>query len=79
VFKSIKIQWAGHVALSAYKVLVGKPKGKRLLAITQRKWEDNVKMDLQEVVYGGMDWIDRAQNKDSWRAIVNVVMNLRVP
>ena len=75
---------AGNVACmgemrGTYRVLVGKPKGKRLLAITQRKWEDNVKMDLQEVVYGGMDWIDRAQNKDSWRAIVNVVMNLRVP
>jgi hypothetical protein len=78
VFKSIKMRWAGHVVLSAYRVLVRKPKGKRLLGIPQRKWKDNDKLHLQEVVYGGMDWIDRAQNRGSWRALVNVVMKFRV-
>ena len=61
-----------------YRVLVGKPEGKRPLAGPRRRWEDNIKMDLQEVGCGGMDWIDLAQNRDRWRALVNAVMNLRV-
>jgi hypothetical protein len=62
-----------------YRVLVGKPEGKRPLARTRRRWEDNIKMGLQEVGCGGMYWIELAQDRDMWRALVNVVMNLRVP
>ena len=63
----------------ACRVLVGKPEGKRQLGRLGCKWEDNIKMDLQEVGCGGMDWIDVAQDRDMWRELVNAVMNLRVP
>ena len=62
-----------------YMVLVGKPAGRRPLGRSRRKWEDNIKMDLQEVGCGDMDWIDLAQDSDRWRALVNALMNLRVP
>ena len=62
-----------------YRVLVGKPGGKRPLGRPRRRWENNVKMDLQEVGCGCMDWIGLAQDSDSWRALVSAVMNLRVP
>ena len=62
-----------------YRVLVGKPEGKRPLGRPKRGWEDNIKMDLQDVGCGGMDWIDVAQDRDRWRELVNAVMNLRVP
>ena len=58
---------------------MGKPEGKRPLGIPRRRWEDNIKMDLQEVGCGGMDWIELAQDRDRWWVLVNVVMNLRVP
>jgi len=61
------------------RVLVGKPEGKRPLGKPRRRWEDNIKMDLQKVGFGGMDWIELIQDRDRWRAIVNAVMNLRVP
>jgi len=61
-----------------YRVFFGKPEGKRPLGRPRRKWEDNIKMDLQEVEYGGMDWIELAQERDRWRALVNAVMNLLV-
>jgi len=61
-----------------YRVLVGKTEGKRPLGRPRRRWEDNIKMDLQEVGCGGMDWIEMAQDRDRWRALVNGVMNLRV-
>jgi hypothetical protein len=61
-----------------YRVLVGKPEGKRPLGRPRHRWED-IRMDLHEVACGGMDWIGLAQDRDRWRAIVNVVMNLRVP
>jgi hypothetical protein len=63
----------------AYRALVGKPEGRRPLGRPKRRWEDNIKMDLREVGWGGMDWINLAEDRDRWRALVNSVMNLRVP
>ena len=60
-----------------YRVLVGKPEGKRPLERPRCRWEDNIKMDLQEVGCGGMDWIELAQDRDRWRALVKALMNLR--
>jgi len=60
-------------------VLVGKPEGRRPLSRPRRRWEDNIKMDIQEVGCGGMDWIELIRNRDRWRALVNALMNLRVP
>jgi hypothetical protein len=62
-----------------YRVLVGKPEEKRPLGKPRRRWEDNIKMDLQEVGCGGLDWIKLAQDRDRWRALVNAVMKLQVP
>jgi len=62
-----------------YRVLVGKPEGKRPLGRRRRRWEDNIKMYLCPLGCEGLDWIELAQDKDRWRAVVNVVMNLRVP
>jgi hypothetical protein len=63
----------------AYRILVGRPEGRRPLGRPRRRWEDNIKMDLQEVGLGSMDWIDVAQDRDRWRAVVSAVMNLGVP
>jgi len=62
-----------------YRVLVGKPGGKRPMGRPRHRWEDNIKMDLQEVGCGGRDWIELAQDWDRWRAVVNAVLNLQVP
>ena len=62
-----------------YRVLVGKPEGKSPLGIPRRRWEDNIKKDLQEVGCVGMDWMKLAQDRDRWRALVSTVMNFRVP
>ncbi|KAJ4430346.1 hypothetical protein ANN_22562 [Periplaneta americana] len=80
--KSRRLRWAGHVARmgesrNAYRVLVGRPEGKRPLGRPRRRWEDNIKMDLREVGYDGRDWINRAQNRDQWRACVRAAVNLR--
>jgi hypothetical protein len=64
---------------NAYRILVGKAEGKRPLGRPRRMWVDNIKMDLREIGLDGMDWINLAQDKDQWRALVNTVMNLRVP
>ena len=67
------------IGRGVYRVLVGKPKGKRPLGRLKRRWEDNIKMDLQEVESGGTDWIELAQDRDRWQALVYAVMNIRVP
>jgi hypothetical protein len=83
VIKSRRMRWAGHVARmgekrGAYRVLVGRPEGRRPLGRHRRRWEDNIKMDPQDVG-SGMDWIELVQYRDRWRALVNAVMNLGVP
>jgi hypothetical protein len=80
----IYMRWAGHVARvgergGVYRVLVGKHEGERLLGRPRHRWEDNIMMDIQEMECGGMDWIELAQDRDRWRALVNAVVNLRVP
>jgi hypothetical protein len=84
VIKSRRMRWAGHVARmgegrGAYRFLVGRPEGRRSFGRPRRRWEGDIKMDLQEVGWGGMDWIDMAKDKGRWRAVVSAVMNLRVP
>jgi hypothetical protein len=64
---------------NAYRILVGKPERKRPLGKPRHRWEDNIRMNVREIGWGGMDWIDLAQDRDQWRALVNTVMNLRVP
>jgi len=80
VIKSRRMRWAWHIArMGRGDVLVGKPEGKIPIGRPRRRWEDNIKMDLQEVGCGGLDWIELAQERDRWRALVTVVMNLRFP
>jgi len=84
LIKSRRKRWAGHVARmgeerGVYRVLVGKLEGKRPLGRPRRRWVDNIRMDLQEVGCGSMDWIVLAQDTDRWRTLVSAVMNLRVP
>jgi hypothetical protein len=64
---------------NAYRILAGKPEGNRPLGRPRRRWVDNIKMDLREREWDGMDWIDLAQDRDRWRALVSTVMNLWVP
>jgi hypothetical protein len=84
MIKSRRMRWAGHVArmgekMKAYKLLVGKPKGKRSLEIPRCTWVENIRMDLGEVGWGDVDWIGLAKDRNRWRALVNTVMNFRVP
>jgi hypothetical protein len=78
------MRWAGHVARigekrNVYRLLVGKPEGKRPLGKPRRMWVDNINMDLLEIGWGGVDWIGVAQDGDNWRALVNAFMILQVP
>ena len=84
VVKSRRMKWTGHVAsmrerTGVYRVMVGKPDKKSPLGRPRRRWEDKIKMNLQEVRCGCRDWIELAQDRDSWRAFVNAVMKLRIP
>jgi hypothetical protein len=83
MIKSRRMTWIKHVARmgekrNAYRILVGKPEGNAPLG-SRRRRQVNIKMDLREIEWDGMDWIDLAQDRDQWRALVNMVMNLRVP
>jgi hypothetical protein len=84
MIKSWRMRWAGHVARNekkrnAYRILMGKPEERRPLGRPRRRWVDNIKMDLREIEWNGMDWIDLAQDRDQWWVLVNAVMNFRVP
>jgi hypothetical protein len=84
IIKSRRMRWAGHVARmvekrNAYRLLVGKPEGKRPLGRRRRRWVDNIRMDLGEVGWGDVDCIGLAEDRNRWRALVNSVLNLRVP
>jgi hypothetical protein len=84
VIKARRMRWTGHVAYmgevrGAYNILVGRPEGRRPLRRPRRRWEDNIKIDLREIGFGDVDWIRLAQDRDRWWALVNTVMNLRVP
>jgi hypothetical protein len=84
MIKPRRMRWVGHVARvgetrNAYRILVGKPEGKRPLGRPRRRWVDNIKIDLRETGWDGVGWINLAQDWDQWRALVNTVMNLRVP
>ena len=79
-----RLRWAGHVARmeegrSAFKILTGKPKGKRPLRRPSRRWEDDIRMGLEEIGINAAYWVDSAQDKNYWRALVNTALNLRVP
>jgi hypothetical protein len=78
------MRWIGHIACTgekwnAYRILVGKAEGKIPLRRPRRRWEDNIKMDIRDIGWGSMDWIDLTQDRGKWRALVYMVMNLRVP
>jgi hypothetical protein len=84
VIKSRRMRWAGYVArlrvrISVYRVLVGKPEGKRVFGRTRRRWEDNIKMDLQEVGCLGMNWTELVHDRDRWWVRVYTVLNLLAP
>jgi hypothetical protein len=84
MIKSRRMRWAGYVARNegeeeCIEDIVGKPEGKRPLGRPRRRWVDNIKMDLRDIKWDGMDWIDLAQDRDQWRNLMNTVINLRVP
>jgi hypothetical protein len=84
IMKSWRMGWAGHVAQmrdkrNSYRLLVGKPEGRRPLGRPRRMWVDGIRMDLVEMGWGDVDWIGLAEDRDKWRALVNSVLNLRVP
>jgi hypothetical protein len=83
MIKSRRVRWAGHVARigkgrGVYRVLMGKPEVRRTLGRHRRRWEDNIRLDLRKVGCGCVDWMELAQDRDRWLALVSAVMNLRV-
>ena len=84
MIKSRTLRWSGHVARmeedrSAFKILTSKPTGKRPLGRPRRRWEDNIRMDLEEMGINAGNWVDSAHDRNYWRALVNAALNLRVP
>jgi hypothetical protein len=84
IIKSRRMRWVGHIVRigekrTAYRLLVGKPEGKRPLGRRRRRCVDNIRMELGEVGWGDVDWIGLAKDRNRWRALVNSVLNLRVP
>ena len=84
VIKSRRLRWAGHVARmeegrNAFKILTGKPTGKRPLGRSRRRWEDNIRMDLEEIGINAGNWVDLSQDRNYWRALVSGALNLRIP
>ena len=83
MIKSRRLRWTGHVTrmeeCSAFKILTGKPTGNRPLGRPRCRWEDNIRMDLEEIGIKTRNWVDWAQDRNYWRALVNVALNLRVP
>ena len=84
MIKSRRLRWAAYVARmeegrSAFKILTGKPTGKRPLGRPRRRWEDDIRMDLEEIDINAGNWVDSAQDRNYWRALVNAALNLRVP
>jgi hypothetical protein len=84
IIKSMRMRWAGHLARmkarrNAYRIFVGNPEGRRPLGRPRCRWVDNIKMGLREIGLDGINWIDLAQDRDQWRALVNTIMNLRIP
>jgi hypothetical protein len=84
MIRSRRMRWAGHAARiwenrNACRILVGKLEGKRPLGRLKGRWDDNTKMNLRKIGWSGMDWMDLAQDRDQWRAVMNTVTNLRVP
>ena len=84
MIKSRRLRWTGLVARmeegrSAFKILTGKPTGKRPLGRPRRRWEDDIRMDLEEIGINARNWFDSAQDRNYWRALVNAALNLRVP
>jgi hypothetical protein len=84
MIKPRKMRWAGNVArmrekMNAYRTLLGKPEGNRPLRRPRYRWVDNIKMDHREIESDGLDWVDIAKDRDQWRALMNTVLNCRVP
>ena len=84
VFKSRRLRWEGHVARmeegrSAFKILTGEPTGKRPLGRPRRRWEDNIRMNLEEIGINAGNWVDSPKDRNYWRALVNAALDIRVP
>jgi hypothetical protein len=84
VIKSRRLRWSGHVARMqegrrAFKIVTGKPTGKRPLGRLGRKWEDNIRMDLEDICVNAGNWADSAKERDYWKSLVNAALNLRIP